>query len=171
MAKDLSDKPSVAVFPFTSPSGDAELENFSDCLTEKTITGLSRTNGVWVIARNTMFTYKGRSIDVRTVAKDLGVGYALEGSVQKAEGRIRVTAQLVEAETGHHLWAAKIDHAMIDLFRSAGRLRAVPRRFGANANHRQRGPRCREQEQTIRSRHRSPGACAGEALPVDAGGA
>ena len=116
VVRDLSDKPSVAVLPFRSASDVAELENFSDALTEEVITGLSRANGIWVIARNTMFTYKGRAVDLRTVAKDLGVRYVLEGSIRKAEGRLRVAAQLVEAETGHHLWAAKLDRAMTDLF-------------------------------------------------------
>jgi TolB-like protein/Flp pilus assembly protein TadD len=115
-ASDLSDTASIAVLPFQAMAGDAELDNFCDGLTEDIITGLSRTNGVWVIARNTMFTYKGRAIDVRTVAKDLGVRYVLEGSVRKADRRLRLTAQLVEAETGHHIWAGKIDRAIIGLF-------------------------------------------------------
>lgn len=113
---DLSDRVSVAVLPFQAMAGDAELDSFCDGVTEDIITGLSRTNGVWVIARNTMFTYKGRAIDVRTVAKDLGVGYVLEGSLRKAGERLRLTAQLVEAETGHHIWAGKIDRPMIGLF-------------------------------------------------------
>jgi len=112
----LADKASVAVLPFQAMNGDAELSSFSDGLTEDIITGLSRTNGVWVIARNTMFTYKGRAIDVRAVAKDLGVRYVLEGSARKDEDRLRVTAQLVEADTGHHIWAAKIDRPLLRLF-------------------------------------------------------
>lgn len=116
LAPALSDRASVAVLPFQSTSGDPELESFGDGLTEDIITGLSRMNGAWVIARNTMFTYKGRPVDVRAVASDLGVRYVLEGSVRKAENCIRVNAQLVEAETGHHLWAAKLDRPMTDLF-------------------------------------------------------
>jgi TolB-like protein len=116
LATALTDRASVAVLPFQSMSGDPQLESFADGLTEDIITGLSRMNCAWVIARNTMFTYKGRPVDVRTVAKDLGVRYVLEGSVRKADGRLRVTSQLVEAETGHHLWAAKLDRPMIDLF-------------------------------------------------------
>ena len=96
--------------------GDAELESFSDGLTEDIITGLSRIGALWVIARNTMFTYKGRAIDVRTVAKDLGVNYIVNGSVRKAEGRLRMTSQLIEAESGRHIWAAKMDRPSAGLF-------------------------------------------------------
>jgi TolB-like protein len=113
---DLSGKPSVAVLPFQGMGGDAELESFADGLTEDIITALSRIKALWVIARNTMFTYKGRPIDVRTVGEDLGVRYVLEGSVRKADGRVRMTAQLVEAGTGHHIWAAKIDRGTGSLF-------------------------------------------------------
>jgi TolB-like protein/Flp pilus assembly protein TadD len=113
---DLSGKPSVAVLPFQTVAGDAELEGFADGLTEDVITALSRVKALWVIARNTMFTYKGRSNDVRTVGEDLGVRYVLEGSVRKADGRLRMTAQLVEAESGHHIWAEKIDRAGGSLF-------------------------------------------------------
>ena len=112
----LRDKPSVAVLPFQAVGGDAELESFVDGLTEDVITGLSLIKAMWVIARNTMFTYKGRAIDVRTVGMDLGVRYVLEGSVRKAEGRLRMTTQLVEAETGHDIWVAKIDRAGGGLF-------------------------------------------------------
>jgi len=115
-AADLSGKPSVAVLPFQTMGGDAELEGFTDGLTEDIITALSRIKALWVIARNTMMTYKGRPIDVRTVGEDLGVRYVLEGSVRKADGRLRMTAQLVEAETGHHVWAEKIDRPSGSLF-------------------------------------------------------
>jgi TolB-like protein len=115
-AADLSGKPSVAVLPFQAMGGDAELEGFADGLTEDIITALSRIKTLWVIARNTMFTYKGRPINVRTVGEDLGVRYVLEGSVRKADDRLRMTAQLVEAETGHHIWAEKIDRAGGSLF-------------------------------------------------------
>lgn len=112
----LSDKSSIAVLPFQATAGDAELDSFADGLSEDIITGLSRMNGVWVIARNTMFTYKGRAVDVRVVAGDLGVQYVLEGSVRKADRRLRMTAQLIEAQTGHHIWATKIDRQNIGLF-------------------------------------------------------
>lgn len=112
----FSNKPSIAVLPFQPMGRGVELESFADGLSEDIITALSRIKGLWVIARNTMFTYKGRAIDVCTVAKDLGVQYVLEGSVRKAEGRLRMTAQLIEAETGHHVWAAKLDRASTGLF-------------------------------------------------------
>ena len=112
----FSDKPSIAVLPFQIMGHDVELEGFADGLTEDIITELSRIKGVWVIARNTMFTYKGRATDVRAVARELGVHYVLEGSVRKADGRIRTTAQLIEGETGHHVWATKFDRANAELF-------------------------------------------------------
>ena len=112
----LSDKPSLAVLPFDAMGGDADLEAFADGLTEDIITGLSYLQSLWVIARNTVFTFKRRGIDVRTVASELGVRYVLEGSVRKAGDRLRMTAQLVEGETGHHIWAQKIDRASADLF-------------------------------------------------------
>jgi TolB-like protein len=111
----FSNTPSIAVLPF-QVMGNVDLEGFTDGLTEDVITELSRIKGVWVIARNTMFTYKGRSIDVRTIASDLGVQYVLEGSVRGAEGRVRMTAQLIEAETGYHVWATKIDRDSTGLF-------------------------------------------------------
>ena len=112
----LSSRPSVAVFPFEAMAGDAELETFADGLTEDIITGLSRIKALWVIAPHTMLTYKGRAIDVRAVGKELGVQYVVNGSVRKAEGRLRMTAQLIETETGYHIWAAKIDRANAGLF-------------------------------------------------------
>jgi TolB-like protein/Flp pilus assembly protein TadD len=102
-------KPSVAVMPFRAMTDDPDLEGLTDGLTEEVITGLSRIKGIWVIARNTMFTYKGRTIDVRAVAKELSVSYVLEGSLRRADGRLRMTAQLTEADSGHHIWTAKID--------------------------------------------------------------
>jgi TolB-like protein len=115
-AADFSAKPSIAVLPFQTFGGDQELESFADGLTEDIITALSRIKALWVIARNTMFTYKGRPIEVRAVGGDLGVRYVLEGSVRKADGRVRMTAQLVEAGTGHHIWAEKIDRTGGSLF-------------------------------------------------------
>jgi TolB-like protein len=113
---DFSDKPSIAVLPFQLMSRDVELESFTDGLTEDVITELSRVKGVWVIARNTMFTYKGKAIDLRTIAGELGVNYVLEGSIRKAEGRLRITAQLIEAQTFHHVWATKFDRASSGIF-------------------------------------------------------
>src|SRR5712671_1141533 len=107
--------PSIAVLPFQG-MGEGDLEGFADGLTEDVITELSRIKGVWVIARNTMFTYKGRAVDVRMIANDLSVQYVLEGSVRRAEGRLRMTAQLIEAESGYHVWATKIDRANTGLF-------------------------------------------------------
>ena len=115
-ARPLADRPSIAVLPFEAMGGDADLDSFTDGLTEDIITGLSRIKALWVIASNTMFTYKGRAIDVRTVAKDLRVNYVANGRVRKAEGRIRMTAQLIDAETGHHIWAAKLDRPSAGLF-------------------------------------------------------
>jgi adenylate cyclase len=112
----LTDKPSVAVLPFDVIAGDAELEGFADGLTEDIITGLSHLQSLWVIARNTVFTYKRRAIDVRAVARELGVQYVIEGSVRKSGDRLRMTAQLVEGDTGHHIWALKLDRAGVDLF-------------------------------------------------------
>ncbi len=107
----LPDKPSVAVLPFEAVGGDAELDSFADGLTEDIITGLSRIKALWVIASNTMFAYKGRAVDVHTVEKDLGVQYVVNGRVREAEGRLRMTAHLIETGTGRHIWAAKIDRA------------------------------------------------------------
>jgi adenylate cyclase len=112
----LSYKPSIAVLPFTNMSGDAEQEYFSDGITEDIITELSRFHDLSVIARNSAFAYKGKAVDVRTVAKDLGVRYILEGSIRKDASRIRVTAQLIDALTGNHLWAEKHDRTLQDIF-------------------------------------------------------
>jgi adenylate cyclase len=100
----LPDKPSVAVLPFTNMSGDADQEFFADGIAEDVITALSRYPSLFVIARNSSFTYKGRAVDVKLVGRELGVRYVLEGSLRKSGDRIRVTAQLVEAETGKHVW-------------------------------------------------------------------
>jgi TolB-like protein len=112
----LTGRPSIAVLPFEAMAGDAELQAFAEGLTEDIITGLSRIRALWVIALNTMLTYTGRAIDVRTVGEELGVQYVVSGSVRKAEGRIRMTAQLIEAETGHHVWAAKVDRSSAGTF-------------------------------------------------------
>jgi adenylate cyclase len=112
----LPDKPSVAVLPFTNMSGDPEQELFADGIAEDVITALSRFPSLFVIARNSSFTYKGRAVDVKQVGRELGVRYVLEGSLRKAGNRIRVTAQLVEAETGKHIWAERYDRGLADIF-------------------------------------------------------
>src|SRR5207248_4451207 len=101
----LPDKPSIAVLPFQNMSGDPEQEYFADGMVEEIITALSRIRWFFVIARNSTFTYKGRAVDVKQVGRELGVRYVLEGSLRKSGNRIRVTAQLVEAATGNHVWA------------------------------------------------------------------
>ena len=112
----LPDRPSIAVLPFTNMSGDPEQEYFADGVVEDIITALSRFKWLFVIARNSSFTYKGRAVDVRQVAPDLGVRYILQGSVRTAGNRIRVTGQLIEAETGKHFWAEKYDRQVSDIF-------------------------------------------------------
>jgi adenylate cyclase len=112
----LPDKPSVAVLPFTNMSGDPEQEFFADGIAEDVITALSRYPSLFVIARNSSFTYKGRAVDVKQVGRELGVRYVLEGGLRKSGNRIRVTAQLVEAETGKHIWAERYDRDLADIF-------------------------------------------------------
>src|SRR3954452_5981700 len=112
----LPDKPSIAVLPFQNMSGDAEQEYFVDGMVEEIITALSRIHWLFVIARNSSFTYKGRSVDVKQVGRELGVRYVLEGSVRKAGTRVRITGQLIEAETGNHLWAERYDRDLADIF-------------------------------------------------------
>ena len=114
----LPDKPSIAVLPFTNMSEAAEQEFFADGIAEDVITTLSRCPSLFVIARNSSFTYKGRAVDVKQVGRELGVRYVLEGSVRKAGNRIRVTAQLVEAEAGNHVWADRYDRDLTDIFAS-----------------------------------------------------
>jgi adenylate cyclase len=112
----LPDKPSIAVLPFENMSGDPDQEYFSDGITEEIITALSKTPELFVIARNSSFTYKGKPVKVQQVGRDLGVKYVLEGSVRKAEDKVRVTAQLVDAATGKHLWAERYDRDLKDIF-------------------------------------------------------
>ena len=107
---------SIAVLPFTNMSGDAEQEYFSDGISEDIITDLSKIAGLMVIARNSSFSYKGRSVDVRTVGRDLGVRSVLEGSIRRAGNRVRITAQLTDAATGAHLWADRYDRDLTDIF-------------------------------------------------------
>jgi TolB-like protein len=112
----LPDKPSIAVLPFVNMSSDPEQEYFSDGITEDLITDLSRLSGLFVIARNSTFTYKGKAVKVEEVGRELGVQYVLEGSVRKAGNRLRITAQLVDAFTSHHLWAERYDRELTDIF-------------------------------------------------------
>jgi adenylate cyclase len=113
---ELPDKPSIAVLPFVNMSGDPGQEYFADGVTEDIITALSRIRWFFVIARQSTFAYKGRSVDIRVVAKDLGVKYVLEGSVRKAGNRIRVTAQLIDGNAGKHVWASRYDREYEDVF-------------------------------------------------------
>jgi len=112
----LPDKPSIAVLPFQNMSGDPEQEYFADGMVEDIITALSRFHNLFVIARNSGFTYKGRAVDVKRVGRELGVRYVLEGSVRKAANRVRITGQLVDASTGAHLWADRFDGALGNIF-------------------------------------------------------
>lgn len=112
----LPDKPSIVVLPFANMSNDAEQEYFADGVTEDIITELSRFHELFVIARNSSFTYKGRAVDVRNVAAELGVRYVLEGSIRKAGQRIRVTGQLIDAASGNHIWAERYDRILEDIF-------------------------------------------------------
>ena len=127
----LPEKPSIAVLPFQNMSGDPEQDYFADGMVEDIVTGLSRIKWLFVIARNSSFVYKGKAVDVRQVGRELGVRYILEGGVRKSGNRLRVTAQLVEAETGAHLWANRYDGDMEDVFQFPG------------PDHRQRGRHCR----------------------------
>ena len=112
----LPDKPSIAVLPFQNMSGDAEQEYFADGIVEDIITGLSQFKSLFVIARNSSFAYKGKAIDIKQVGRELGVRYVLEGSVRRAGGRVRITAQLIEAAKNKHLWAEKLDGDLSDIF-------------------------------------------------------
>ena len=112
----LPDKPSIAVLPFANMSGDPEQEYFVDGMVEEIITALSRIRWLFVIARNSTFTYKGRAVDVKAVGRELGVRYVLEGSVRKASQRVRITAQLIDALSGTHLWADRFDGSLEDVF-------------------------------------------------------
>ncbi|WP_432349822.1 winged helix-turn-helix domain-containing tetratricopeptide repeat protein (plasmid) [Shinella yambaruensis] len=144
MPRPLPDRPSIAVLPFVNVSSDPQQESFSDGLTEDLITDLSRMPGLFVIARNSVFAYKGRAADVRAIAEDLGVRYLLQGSARHAGGRVRINAQLVDARNGDHLWAERFDRSLDDIFAVQdevagkiveallGRLRAPPPRNRPN---------------------------------------
>jgi TolB-like protein/Flp pilus assembly protein TadD len=114
--KAITDRPSIAVLPFQNMSGDPEQEYFSDGMVEEIITALSRLRWLFVIARNSSFAYKGRAVDVKRIGRELGVRYVLEGSVRKAGNRVRITGQLIDAESGAHLWADRFDGALADVF-------------------------------------------------------
>src|ERR1035437_7759844 len=111
-----ADRPSIAVLPFANMSGDPEQEYFADGISEDLITGLSKLRWFFVIARNSSFTYKGKAVDVKRVARELGVRYVLEGSVRKAGNRVRITAQLIDAATSNHIWADRYDGDLTDIF-------------------------------------------------------
>ena len=112
----LSDKPSIAVLPFENMSGDPEQEYFADGMVEEIITALSRFKWLFVIARNSSFTFKGRTVDIKEVGRQLGVRYVLEGSVRKASGKVRITGQLIDAVTGAHIWADRFERDLTDIF-------------------------------------------------------
>ena len=114
--KAQAEPPSIAVLPFNNMSGDPEQEYFSDGITEDIITDLSNVGGLLVIARNSSFAYKGKSVDIRTVGRELGVQSVLEGSIRRAGNRVRITAQLINAETGGHVWAQRYDRDLTDIF-------------------------------------------------------
>jgi adenylate cyclase len=116
MAYDLPDKPSIAVLPFDNLSGDPQQEYICDGLSEQIITSLSKVSGLFVIARNSSFSFKGKAVKVQQVAEQLGVRYVLEGSLQKSGDKVRITAQLIDAITGHHLWAETYDRELQDIF-------------------------------------------------------
>ena len=112
----LPDRPSVAVLPFTNLSGDPEQEYFADGMVEDIIAGLSRIKWLFVVARNSSFTFKGAAVDVKQVGRELGVRYVLQGSVRKAGPRIRISSQMLEAESGGHLWSERFDRPLDDIF-------------------------------------------------------
>ncbi|WP_375786887.1 adenylate/guanylate cyclase domain-containing protein [Bradyrhizobium sp. Pha-3] len=115
-APPIPERPSIAVLPFQNMSGDPDQEYFADGIVEDIITGLSHFKSLFVIARNSSFTYKGKAVDIKQVGRELGVRYVLEGSVRKGSGRVRITGQLIDATNGAHLWADKFDGAMADVF-------------------------------------------------------
>ena len=148
MALSLPDKPSIAVLPFVNMSGDPKQEFFSDGITEDIITALSKLPMLFVIARNSTFTYKGKPVKVKQISEELGVQYVLEGSVQRSANRVRITAQLIDALTGHHIWAERYDRDLKDIFAlqdevTSNILRAMQVKIteGEQALHRDKGIR------------------------------
>ena len=124
LRRPLPDKPSVAVLAFQNLSGDPEQEYFADGVVEDIITALSHHRWLFVIARNSSFTYKGRAVDVKQIGRELGVRYVLEGSVRKAANRVRITGQLIDATTGTHLWAERFEGTLDDIFELQDRIAA-----------------------------------------------
>jgi len=116
MAYPLPDKPSIAVLPFDNLSNDPNQEYFSDGITEQITTGLSKISSLFVVARNSTFTYKGKPVKIQQVSEELGVRYVIEGSVQKSDDRLRVNAQLIDAIKGDHLWSETYDRELKDIF-------------------------------------------------------
>ena len=141
----LPEKPSIAVLAFENMSGDADQEFFADGIAEDIITALSKARWLFVVARNSSFTYKGKSTDMRQVGRELGVRYVVEGSVRKAGNRVRITAQLIDANGGRHIWAERYDRALEDIFAVQDEItqsiiwrhRAWHRRRGNSADARQ----------------------------------
>jgi TolB-like protein len=121
----LPDKPSLAVLPFQNMTGDAEQEYFVDGMVEEITTAIARLPWLFVIARNSAFTYKGKPVDVKQVAQELGVRYVLEGSVRKAGNRVRITGQLIDAATGAHIWGDRFDGLLDDIFELQDRVAAT----------------------------------------------
>ena len=158
----LPDKPSLAVLPFDNLSGDPEQGYFADGIVEDIITALSRVSGLFVIARNSSFAYRGQAVDVRQVGRELGVRYVLEGSVRKAGERVRITGQLIDAQSGAHLWAERFDGTLADVFDLQDRVAE-----GGGRRHRADAQRCRDRARPAqadreprRLRPLSPGAAA-----------
>ena len=116
MAFPLPDKPSIAVLPFTNISDDPKQEYFADGMTEDLITDISKVSGLFVIARNSVFTYKGKAVKIHQVAEELGVRYVMEGSVRRVGNQVRINAQLIDATTGGHVWAERYDGSLQDIF-------------------------------------------------------
>ena len=139
----LPDKPSIAVLAFQNLSGDPEQEYFADGVVEDIITALSQHRWLFVIARNSSFTYKGRAVDVKQIGRELGVRYVLEGSVRKAANRVRITGQLIDATTGAHLWAERFEGTLDDIFELQDQI-AAERRRRHRAAARTRRDRARE---------------------------
>jgi adenylate cyclase len=142
----LPGKPSIAVLPFQNMSGDLDQEYFADGMVEEIITALSRIRWLFVIARNSSFTYKGQAVDVKQVGRELGVRYVLEGSVRKGGNRVRITAQLIETQTGVHLWADRFDGSLEDVFELQDQV----------ASPESSSRRCRRPRPTERRRVRPP---------------
>jgi len=129
----LPDKPSIALLPFQNMSGDPEQEYFADGIVEDIITALSRFKSLFVIARNSSFSYKGKSLDIRQVGRELGMRYVLEGSVRKAGGKVRITSQLIDSESGTHIWADRFDGPLEDIFAAGPGYDARRWRYRASA--------------------------------------